>query len=42
VLPACGVLTTLGIATQLDAAALISGAVAVTVFTGYSLWRHRR
>lgn len=41
VLPAVGTAATLGIATQLDAAALVSGSVALASFAAYSLWRHR-
>jgi hypothetical protein len=33
------VLSTLGIASQLDAEALVGGGVAVVVFGGYALWR---
>jgi APA family basic amino acid/polyamine antiporter len=42
VLPAVGTVATLGIATQLDAAALVSGSVALAAFAAYSIWRHRR
>jgi basic amino acid/polyamine antiporter, APA family len=41
VLPAVGVLLTLGIATQLDGKALLSGTVAVAIFAGYAVWNHR-
>lgn len=42
ILPALGVAATLGVATQLEPTALLGGGVALTVFGGYSLWRHRR
>jgi APA family basic amino acid/polyamine antiporter len=43
ILPALGVALTLGVATQLERTALLSGALALAGFAGYSLWRrHRR
>lgn len=42
VLPAVGAAATIGIATQLDAAAIVSGLVALAAFAVYALWRHRR
>jgi amino acid transporter len=42
ILPAFGVVTTLGIATQLDRDALVGGAAALGIFAGYALWRHLR
>jgi APA family basic amino acid/polyamine antiporter len=42
ILPALGVVTTLGIATQLDRDALVGGAAALGIFAGYALWRHLR
>lgn len=41
ILPAAGAVATLGIATQLDSAALVGGSIALAVFAVYSLWRHR-
>ena len=41
VLPGIGALATLGVATQLEGMALLSGAVAVAIFAGYSVWKHR-
>jgi APA family basic amino acid/polyamine antiporter len=42
ILPAIGIVATLGIATQLDGKAFLAGTIALVVFTGYSLWRRRR
>jgi APA family basic amino acid/polyamine antiporter len=42
ILPALGVVATLGIATQLESTALLSGGIAVVVFTGYAIWRRSR
>jgi basic amino acid/polyamine antiporter, APA family len=39
VLPAIGAAATIGIATQLEATALLGGTVALAMFAGYSLWR---
>jgi basic amino acid/polyamine antiporter, APA family len=41
VLPAFGALTTLAVATQLDATALLAGSIVLAAFTGYAVWRHR-
>jgi basic amino acid/polyamine antiporter, APA family len=41
IFPALGVLTTLGIATQLDRHALIGGTCALGLLTAYSLWKNR-
>jgi amino acid transporter len=41
VLPAIGAATTLGVATQLDPAALLGGSVALILFAAYAFWRQR-
>lgn len=41
ILPALGAAATLGVATQLDTDALLSGSVVLALFAGYSVWRHR-
>jgi APA family basic amino acid/polyamine antiporter len=41
-LPAVGVVATLGIATQLERTALIGGAITLAALTGYALWALRR
>jgi basic amino acid/polyamine antiporter, APA family len=41
VIPAVGAVAILGIATQLEAKALLSGAVATVVFMAYAVWRSR-
>jgi len=42
VLPAIGAVSTIGIATQLERTALLGGTMAILVFAGYSIWKHRR
>ncbi len=42
IVPAVGIAATLAIATQLEPTALLSGALALAVFVGYSLWRQAR
>ncbi len=42
ILPALGVVATLGIATQLERDALVGGGAALVLFAAYSAWRHRR
>ena len=39
ILPAVGMATTLGVATQLDSAALLGGFLALAVFAAYASWR---
>jgi hypothetical protein len=41
VLPALGAATTIAVATQLEATALLGGAAALVIFTIYSLVKHR-
>jgi basic amino acid/polyamine antiporter, APA family len=42
ILPALGVLSTLGVATQLERDALVGGGAALGLFAGYAFWRHHR
>jgi amino acid transporter len=41
-LPAVGAVTTVGVATQLDSAAVLGGSTALVVFAAYALWRQRK